>query len=75
VNTNVDPDAEPDTPPPIHKRLIALTLAEIRRLFNLIPTESAIAHGLHWSTWRRRHQADARRAHIQRHLRLQMQMI
>ena len=65
-------EAEPETSPPIHRRLIALTLAEIRRLLNLDHrAEHAIAHGLHWSTWRRQHQADARRAHARRHLRLQ----
>ena len=56
--------AEPETTPPIHRRLITLTLAEIRRLLNLIHHgEHAITHGLHWSTWRRRHQAEARRTH------------
>jgi hypothetical protein len=62
--------------PPIHRRLIALTLAEIRRLLPLIHNdEHAVNHGLHWSTWRRWHQAQARRAHVQRHLRLQTLMI
>ena len=60
----------------MHKRLIALTIAEIRKLLNLNRhDDSAIAHGLHWSIWRRHHQADARRAHIRRHLGLQMLMI
>ena len=68
--------AEPATAPPIHRRLIALTLAEIRRLLNLPHHgEHAIEHGLHWSTWRRGHQAQARRAHVRRHLRLQIIMI
>ena len=63
---------KPKTTPPIHQRLIALTIAEIRRLLNLIHHDDhAIAHGLHWSTWRRHHQAQARRAHIRRRLRLQ----
>jgi hypothetical protein len=58
------PDAptEPETPSPaqrINRPLIKLTLAEIRRLLNLAHRgEHAIAHGLHWSTWRRRHQAE-----------------
>jgi SRSO17 transposase len=51
---------------------IALTLAEIRRLINhLIPTPiHDLAHHLHWSTWRRHHQARARQAHYQRRLAL-----
>jgi SRSO17 transposase len=75
------PDAptEPETPSPvqrIHRPLIALTLAEIRRLLNLIHRgEHAIARGLRWSTWRRRHQAEARRAHVRRRIRLQTLMI
>jgi SRSO17 transposase len=68
---------EPETPAPttqrIHRRLIALTLAEIRRLLSLVHRgERAIAHGLHWSTYRRQHQAEARRAHTRRHLQLQI---
>lgn len=58
---------------PRTRRLIALTLAEIRHLFNLADKDDhAINHGLHWSTWRREHQADARRHHFTRRLRLQM---
>jgi hypothetical protein len=58
------------------KRLIALTLAEIRNLLNVNRDDDhAIIHALHWSKWRRHHQADARRAHVRRHLRLQILMI
>jgi DNA-binding transcriptional MerR regulator len=61
---------------PAHKPLIDLTLAEIRKLLNLNRNDDhAIAHGLQWSTWRRNHQADARRAHVRRHLRLQTLVI
>ncbi|MFD4789308.1 hypothetical protein ACFWN1_20075, partial [Streptomyces sp. NPDC058459] len=61
-------DREPRT-----RRLAALTVAEVRRLFNLIGlTHTAIGQGLHWSTWRRAHQAEARRHHFRRRLRLQM---
>lgn len=67
---------EPETTPPTHRRLIALTLAEIRRLLNLAhSSEPEIRHGLHWSIFRRWHQAQARRAHVRRHLRLQTLMI
>jgi hypothetical protein len=44
--------------------------------FNLVHHgEHAIAHGLHWSTWRRRHQTQARRTHVRQRLRLQTLMI
>src|ERR671916_775936 len=67
---------EPDTTEPIHRRLIALTLAEIRRLLNLARrSEPEIRHGLHWSIFRRWHQAQAHRAHVRRHLQLQTLMI
>jgi SRSO17 transposase len=47
--------------------LIALTRNEIRRLFTAATTTiRAAAHHLHWSTWRRRHQARARTSHYQR---------
>jgi hypothetical protein len=51
------------------RRLIALTIAEIRKLLNLRnPHCDNITHALHWSTWRRRHQTHARRAHFRRRL-------
>ena len=61
----------PDQPPPLDPGLIPLTVAEIKRLFNLItrrhlPEE----HHRRWGLWRRRHQARARwfhhRARLQR---------
>jgi len=56
--------------------LIALSIAEVRRLFNLIGNDDhAIDQGLRWSVWRREHQADARRHHFTRRLRLQTLMI
>jgi hypothetical protein len=56
--------------------LIALSIAEIRRLFNLIgKDDQAINQGLLWSIWRREHQADTRRSHFTRRLRLQTLMI
>lgn len=46
------------------------------RTINLIHHgEHAVARGLEWSTWRRWHQAQARRAHVRRHLQLQTLMI
>ncbi len=48
--------------------LIALTVNEFRRLFDqlLLATTHPIAMLLHWSTWRRRHQARARECHYRR---------
>lgn len=67
---------EPQTTPPVHRRLIALSLAEIRRLLNHArSSEREILHALNWSIFRRWHQAQARRAHVRRHLRLQTLMI
>ncbi len=49
---------------------IALTLAEIRHLINILINDMVhdLAHALHWSTWRRHHQARARQAHYKRRL-------
>ncbi|MGW4413010.1 IS701 family transposase [Nonomuraea sp. NPDC004702] len=49
------------------ERLIAISANEIRRLFALL-TRPLIDEGhiLHWSRWRRRHQARARQCHYQR---------
>jgi hypothetical protein len=47
--------------------LIPLTRNEIRRLFTgLLHRPRPIHHQLHWSHWRRRHQATARKCHYQR---------
>ena len=61
-----------------HGGPIALTAAEIRRLFNALiitPLRAqlttqlhAISHAQHWSNWRRRHQGQARRSHYQHRL-------
>ena len=60
------------------RRPIALTAAEIRRLFNglvitplrarLATPPRAISDIQHWSNWRRHHQGQARRSHYQRRL-------
>lgn len=58
------------------RRLITLSTAEIRRLFNLIgKDDQAVDLGLYWSALRRGHQADARRHHFKRRLRLQITQI
>jgi SRSO17 transposase len=48
--------------------LIPLTLPEIRRLFARLITTTihTIDHWLHWSNWRRRHQARAKTSHYRR---------
>jgi len=69
---------EPETqePTPVHRRLIKLTVAEIRHLLHLDRrNKDAENHGLRWSIFRRSHQAASRRAHVRRHLRLQMLVI
>ncbi len=55
---------QPDSDPEI----IALTIAEIRRLLNAFVLALPLppAHTLHWSIWRRTSQARARRSHYQR---------
>ena len=56
-----------EPPPAPGAGLIALTRNEIRRLFTAATTTiRTAAHHLHWSTWRRRHQARARTSHYQR---------
>ncbi|MEU4595454.1 IS701 family transposase [Micromonospora aurantiaca (nom. illeg.)] len=60
---------------PNDSKLIKLTVNEIRRLINtcIIRPISALVHRLHWSGWRRRHQARARRSHYTRRLSLELQ--
>jgi hypothetical protein len=54
----------PDEQPPADPGLIALTVAEIKRLFILATRRlQSEAHHLHWIWWRRRHQARARWFH------------
>nr|WP_146252221.1 hypothetical protein [Streptomyces carminius] len=66
-------DAAPDRPvDPIHptrdSEPITLTVPEIRHLLAAAFTAPATtaARLLHWSHWRRRHQATARRSHYRR---------
>ena len=53
-----------------HPGLIAITVAEARRLFNTLTRAAtrSLDHALGWSTWRRRHQARARTAHYHRRI-------
>jgi SRSO17 transposase len=60
----------PDQEPPADTGLIAPTVAEIKRLFNLITRRlHTVEHHLHWAWWRRRHQARARWFHHRTRLR------
>lgn len=66
-------DAAPEPPADAHHLArshdpIAFTVPEIRRLFGALlnPLAMSAARLLHWSNWRRRHQATARRSHYRR---------
>lgn len=62
----------PNEQPPANLGLIALTVAEIKRLFNLTTRrQHPETHHLHWIQWRRRHQAQARWFHHRTRLRHQ----
>jgi SRSO17 transposase len=58
------PPGSPHDLPPADPGLIGLTVPEIKRLFNLLTrVVHPLTHHLHWSWWRRRHQARARWFH------------
>lgn len=60
----------PTQAPPADPGLIPLTVAEVKRLFNLLTrTIHDLAHHLRWARWRRRHQARARWYHHRARLR------
>ena len=64
--------ASPDELPPEDPGLIPLTAAEIKHIVNLVTrARQPIRHYLHWSWWRRRHQARARWFHHRARLRRQ----
>jgi SRSO17 transposase len=70
TGTLARPPTSPDELPPQDPGLIALTVAEIKRIFNLFTrTWQSTRHYLHWSWWRRRHQARARWFHQRARLR------
>lgn len=62
--------ARPPGSPPDRRRLVPLTLAELRHLLASLLLRPALdaAHLLTWSRWRRQHQARARRCHYQHRL-------
>ena len=60
----------PDDTPPEDPGLVALTVAEIKRLFTLLTQQAHDrAHHLRWHLWRRHHQARARWFHHRARLR------
>lgn len=64
--------AAPNEQPPEDPGLIAMTVAEVKRLFTLVTRRlQTQAHHLHWVWWRRRHQARARWFHHRTRLRRQ----
>jgi SRSO17 transposase len=70
TSTLPPPPDDPTEPPPTDPGLIPLTVAEVKRLFNLLTrTMHDLAHHLHWAWWRRRHQARARWYHHRARLR------
>jgi SRSO17 transposase len=72
TSTLAHPPTSPDDPPPEEPGLVPLTVTEIKRVFNLITRAwQTIRHYLHWSWWRRRHQARARWFHHRARLRRQ----
>ena len=74
TNTLAPPPTHPDDEPPADPGLIPLTVAEIKRLANLVTrTGCALSHHLRWSWWRRRHQARARWFHHRTRLRRGLQ--
>lgn len=76
TNPREPPRTLTDDRPRLANRLIALSIGEIRRLFNLIgKSDHAVELGLYWSEQRRSHQARARRHHFKRRLRLQVLQI
>jgi len=74
TNTAAPPPTHPDEAPPEDPGLIPLTVAEVKRLANLLTaTGQRLAHHLRWSWWRRRHQARARWFHHRNRLRRDLQ--
>ena len=71
ATSTLPPDpTSPDQTPPADPGLIPMTVAEVKRLLNMVTrTCHDIAHHLRWNWWRRRHQARARWYHHRTRLR------
>jgi SRSO17 transposase len=73
--TNTLPPApvDLDQPPPADPGLVPLSVAEVKRLFNLLTRPiHHLTHHLRWTWWRCRHQARARWYHHRARLRRQL---
>jgi SRSO17 transposase len=76
TSTLPPPPTTPDQEPPDDPGLIPLTVAETRRLLNLLTrTWHTRAHHLHWTWRRRRHQARARWFHQRTRLRRELNQL
>jgi hypothetical protein len=74
TDTTAPAPTHPDDEPPEDPGLIPLTVAEVKRLANLLArTGQQLAHHLRWSWWRRRHHARARWFHHRTRLRRSLQ--
>ena len=74
TNTAAAPPIYPNEQAPEDPGLIPLTVAEVKRLANLLTrTDQRLAHHLRWARWRRRHQARARWFHHRNRLRRSLQ--
>jgi SRSO17 transposase len=74
TNTAANPPTHPDDEPPEDPGLIPLSVAEVKRLTNMLTrTGQRLTHHLQWSWWRRRHQARARGFHHRNRLRRSLQ--
>lgn len=72
TDSQAPPPTHPNDQPPDDPGLIPLTVAEIKRLHGLLTyRRHPDDHHLHWSWWRRRHQARARWFHKRTRLRRQ----
>lgn len=64
ARTTTPPPTSPDEAPPADPGLIPLTVAEVKRLLNLLTRSwHGLEHHLRWHLWRRHHQARARWFH------------
>jgi SRSO17 transposase len=64
TGSTAPPPTNPDDLPPADPGLIPLTVAEVKRLVNLLTRgRHSLKHHLDWHIWRRRHQARARWFH------------
>ncbi|MED7930447.1 hypothetical protein SMD20_39915 [Nonomuraea sp. LP-02] len=60
TDTQAPPQTRLDQIPPADPSMIPLTVAAIKHLFNAATAHtSSLEHAVHWSAWRRRHQARA----------------